>query len=201
MTLYINGVETPLESAYSSWGDLVAALDGGLAAAESVVTAVRMDGVEEPAFREPDVCARLLTTISKIAIETGRPDMLARQCLGDAVEGLGGLRTLTGLAARSFQAGDVVSGRADLERVCQGLVTVLQIVAAAGIALRGELDRVDHEGRSVGTLSQSMDRVVGTLVAEQQNEDWVQVADVLEFDLDPVISDWQELLAHIVASA
>ncbi len=201
MTLYINGVETPLESAHSCWGDLVAALDRDLAPSNSVVTAVRIDGVDEPAFREPDVCARPLGGISNIAIETGRPEALARLCLGDAVDGLVGLRALTDRAARSFQAGDVASGQSDLEQLSQGLVTILQIVAAAGIALRGELDRVDEAGRSVATLSKSMDRVITVLVEEQQNQDWVQVADLLLFELDPLLSDWQSFLSRTAAAA
>lgn len=201
MTLYINGAVTPLESAHSCWGDLVASLDRDLAASNSVLTAVRIDGVDEPAFREPEVCARPLRSIGEIAIETGQPEALARQCLGDAVDGLVGLRAVTDRAARSFQAGDVAAGQSDLEQLSQGLVTILQIVAAAGIALRGELDRVDEAGRSVATLSQSMDRVITQLVAEQQNQDWVQIADLLLFELDPLLSGWQDFLATTAAAA
>jgi hypothetical protein len=199
VTLFINGVETPLESAYSCWGDLVAAIDRGLAAAEAVVTAVRMDGVEEPAFREPAVCARPLAEIERITVETGRPEDLARLCLTDAIEGLSSLRSLAGLSARDFQAGDVETGCQNLEQLSQGLVTVLQIVAAAGIALRAELDRVDDAGHTLGGLSSTTDDVISRLVTEQQNEDWVQVADILEFELDPLLVDWQGLLTHIVS--
>lgn len=200
MTLFINGVAAPVENALHCWGDLVTDLDRRLAASQSMVTAVRLDGVEEPAFRDPEVCSRRLTDIECIDVETGEPEALARQCLTDAVAGLAGLRVMAREAADHFRSDQIAQGRKGLEHVSQGLVTVLQIVAAAGLALRRELERADAGGRTVRTLSSEMDQAIRELVTGQQNEDWILVADVLEHDLDPMLNGWQSVLTQVAAA-
>lgn len=197
MTLLINGVLTTLDNSLQTWGDLVSFLDDRLSAAQEVMTVVRLDGVEEPAFRDPSVCAGPLTGLSVVEVETGEPCELARRCLGDAAAAISALSVATKATADQFRCGEIDGARQSLEQVTLGLVTVLRIVTAAGLALRRELDVVDTKGRSVRSLSGELDTVVRRLVDAQQQADWLLVADVLEFDLLPTLGGWQFLLARI----
>lgn len=197
MTLLINGVETVLDNSLQTWGDLVAFLDDRLSAERHVMTAVRLDGVDEPAFRDPAVCAGALTALSVVEVETGEPGDLARRCLGDAAAAVSALGVATRATADQFRCWEVDSARGSLEQVSLGLVTVLRIVAAAGLALRRELEVVDTQGRSVHSLSADLDAVVRRLLDAQQQEDWLLVADVLEFELLPALAGWQFLLSRI----
>lgn len=197
MTLLINGVETTLDKSLQTWGDLVVFLDDRLSAAQEVMTVVRLDGVEEPAFRDPSVCAGSLAALSTVEVETGEPRELARRCLGDAASAVSALSLATRATADQFRCGEIDGARQSLEQVSLGLVTVLRIVTAAGLALRRELEVVDTQGRSVHSLSGELDGVVRRLVEAQQQEDWLLVADVLEFDLLPTLAGWQFLLSRV----
>lgn len=200
MTLLTNGIVTPFRDSLRTWGELVEVVDQRLSATQHVVTAVRIGGVDEPAFRDPAVCARPLADIDSIEVETGEPRALARQCLQEAAAAMAGLSQATRDAADGFRYDRVAPARHGLEQVCQGLLAVLQIVAATGLALRRELDVVDASGRSISTLSVDLDRVIRDLTEGQQNEDWLLVADILEYDLDPMLTGWHSVLTHVVAA-
>jgi hypothetical protein len=200
VTLLINGIATPIRNSLQNWGDLVVFLDNQLAASQDVVTDVRLDGVDEPAFRDPGLSAQPMSTFSLVEVETGEPQVLARRCLGEAASAVGELRLATRDTADGFRLANVEEAQEGLHHVSEGLVMVLRIVAAAGLALRRELDSVDGDGRSIGTLSNDLDAIVQVLLEAQRNEDWIQVADILEYDLNPILSGWHSALASVAAA-
>lgn len=200
MTLLINGIATPIRNSLQNWGDLISFLDNQLAASQDVVTDVRLDGVDEPAFRDPGVCAQPMSTFSLVEVETGEPQILARRCLGEAASAVVELRLATRDTADRFRLYNVAEAQEGLQHVSEGLVMVLRIVAAAGLALRRELDSVDGDGKSLGALSNELDAVVKVLLEAQGNEDWIQVADILEYDLNPILGGWHSALTLVAAA-
>jgi hypothetical protein len=200
VTLLINGIATPIRNSLQNWGDLIAFLDNQLAATQDVVTDVRLNGVDEPAFRDPGLCAQPMSTFSLVEVATGEPRALARRCLGEAASAVIDLRLATRDTADRFRLANVSGAQEGLQHVSEGLVMVLRIVAAAGLALRRELDSVDGDGRSLGTLSNDLDAIVQVLLEAQRNEDWIQVADILEYDLNPILSGWHSALTHVAAA-
>ena len=44
------------------------------------------------------------------------------------------------------------------------------------------------------------DRIIRDLVDGQRNQDWLQVADILEYDLDPMLSGWRSVLTQVAAA-
>ena len=54
-TLMIDGQAHSAEKPLKTVGDLVAAADDWLARSGRIVTELRLDGVDEPAFREPQI--------------------------------------------------------------------------------------------------------------------------------------------------
>ncbi|MDO8834151.1 MAG: hypothetical protein Q7V01_01070 [Vicinamibacterales bacterium] len=200
MTVEINGRETTVGNQLKTVGDLVAFVDETLAASGEVVTALRLDEVDEAAFRDPQVCRQRLSGFRAIQVESGSPQALARRCLGDAAQALGSLSQATHEAAGLFRGDDIAQAKAMLEQVSHGLMAVLRIVSAASLALRRELDGAGADGRSIASLSAELDRILQNLVASQQDEDWLQVADVLQYDLGPVLDGWGYVLTEVAAA-
>jgi hypothetical protein len=200
VTVSLNGADAPVDNRLHTWGDLVASLDTRLARSRHVVTMVRLDGVEEPAFRDPSLCASRLAGFRRIEIETGEPQLLARRSLGEAAAALAELGTATKAAASQFRLGDIAVAEAGLEQVSQSLLMVLRIVAAAGLALRRELESPDRHGMSIGTLTTELGGLLGTLVDAQRNDDWLRIAEVLDGELVPVMARWQQALAAIAGT-
>jgi hypothetical protein len=200
VTLLINRVVTPVRNGLKTWGDLIASVDSNLAPTGHVVTDVRLNGVDEPAFRDPGLGTRPLTCFSDISIETGAPSVLARRCLADAAAALTDLQQAARTAADGFRCDSVDDAQRGLEEISQGLLVVVRIVAAAGLALRGEIESADEKGRSISSLSAELDSVIRDLVEGQQDGDWLRVADILEYDLDPMLTVWHSVLNHVAAA-
>lgn len=200
MSVSVNGADAPIENGLQTWGDLVASLDARLSRSRHIVTMVRLDGVEEPAFRDPDLCASQLTLFGRIEIETGEPQVLARRSLGEAAAALAQIGSATTSAASQFRLGDIEAAEEGLEQISQSLLMVLRIVAAAGLALRRELESPDRHGMSVGTLANQLGGLLGTLVDAQRDDDWLRIAALLEDELVPVMSRWQRALAAIAGA-
>ena len=200
MTVSVNGANAPIENGLQTWGDLVDSLDARLARSQHVVTMVRLDGVEEPAFRDPDLCTCRLAGFGRIDIETGEPQVLARRSLGEAAAALAELGSATRSAASRFRLGDIAAAERGLEQVSQSLLMVLRIVAAASLALRRELESPDRHGLSIGTLTAELGGLLGTLVDAQRDDDWLAIAEVLDDELVPVMSRWQQALEAIAGT-
>ena len=199
MTVVLNGADLAVENACQTWGDFVSALDTQLSSDGHILTSVRMDGVEEPAFREPSLRGRNLSSFSTIEIETGEPQVLARRSLADAADALDDLRAAGRCMAGQFRGYDIAAGLQGLELFSQSLLMILRVVSASAIALRHELESPDQHGLSIGIVSGRLDDLVRELMDAQQAEDWLRVADVLEFDLEPVLAGWQHSLMEIAA--
>lgn len=200
MTVSVNGAETPVENGLHTWGDLVASLDASLVRNRHVVTSVRIDGVEEPAFREPSLSATRLSAFTRIDIETGEPQVLARRSLGDAALALEELGAAARDVADRFRGEDIDLARLGLEQVSQNLLLVLRVVAAAGLALRRELESPGQHGLSMSALTSELDGFIRQLVEAQHAGDWLRVADVLEYDVSPVLARWRRGLADIASA-
>jgi hypothetical protein len=200
VTVSVNGAEAPVENRHHTWGDLMASLDARLARSRQIVTMVRLDGVEEPAFRDPRLCASRLTDYRRIEIETGEPHVLARRSLGEAAEALAELGNATRDTAVLFRTGAIETAEQNLEQVSQSLMMVIRIVAAASLALRRELESPDRHGLSVAALTGQLDGLLRDLVEAQGDEDWPRIAATLDGCLAPLIARWQSVLASIAAA-
>ena len=90
-TLMIDGRAHSGEKPLKTVGDLVAAADDWLARSGRIVTELRLDGVDEPAFREPQIVGQSASAYSEVQIESGTRADLALRCLheaGDALKSL-----------------------------------------------------------------------------------------------------------------
>src|SRR4051794_40297739 len=83
-TLTLDGQAYEGPKSAKTLGDLLAGADTHLARRGRIVTGLRLDGVDEPAFREAQVVAASPAAFGEIAIESGTPADLAGRCLAEA---------------------------------------------------------------------------------------------------------------------
>jgi len=195
----INGREFVVDRDVTTVGSLVDRVETQIAPCGEVVTAVRLDGVEETDYRTPGVANRPLASLRAVSIESDTPDALARGCVGDAALALDDLIQATQQAADGFRGVDVSAARCTLGQISQNILGVVRIVATAHVALQGELDAVGRGDRSLAALALNLDRIVGALSRSQEDEDWIQVSDILQYELVPALASWQSTLSEVAA--
>lgn len=198
--IVVNGRDQPKDSGLRTWGDLLGVLEQELSPSGEVVTEARLDGVDQPTFREPAVMQKSLDEIDLVEVESASPAILAARSLGEAVVGLETLQRATGEIAQGFRRYDLKSANRGLEELADGLRMLIALVGAVSLGLRLDLQALDDGTDPINTTIVDLSSHVEGLITAQRNEDWVAVADILEYDVEPALKNWRPVLDKILAS-
>lgn len=177
-----------------TWGELLARIDAILTAQGLIVTDVAFDGVDEPAFRENEVVARVLDGLASVDVQSGTPGSLMERCMCEAMSATDALAGAALRVAADFRARAFRQARGGLAELAEGLGSLMAITGAAGLALHVDLERAVSGDRSVAAAVREMTGYVDAIVAAQQAADWVGIATVLERDVEPALRRWKPML-------
>jgi hypothetical protein len=189
-TLIVDGREQPAGGPAKTLGDLVAAADERSNRAGRIVTALRLDGVDEPAFRERHVTARTVGEFARIEIESGTPADLAGECLAEAGMALQTLADAAETAALRFYAGSVETANHELGQITAGIGTALAIVGAASLGIGVDLASLVTPEGGMGELTTETSTYLEALIEAQLQADWTATAGLLESSLAPALRRW-----------
>lgn len=186
--LVVNNETRSVDTALKTWGELLAWADAGCAKAGQVVTAARLDGVDEPSFRDAGQADRTLDGLAVVELDSAAPSDLVVESLNEALDGLNGLRRFTLHTAGQFRGTGITAANQSLADLSQGLRTFVSLVETLVSAMGVGLDEFVWEGRPVAALLDDIGTPIAALADAQISSDWVTVADVLEFDLEPALA-------------
>jgi hypothetical protein len=195
--IYINNKIQAAPMAAETWGELLAVLEAAADRDGLLLTSARFDGVEEPSFREAAATRRQLADVTELHIETAAPSAFLRECLLETIPSLrqsGEQARQTGVL---FRREDLSAAQRGLTAVAGELRDLTGLMATLSGPLGIDLNDVMAEGVSGAAAVVEMERMLGDLVAAQQSGDWLTVADLLEYDFDPAMIRFAELLAAI----
>jgi len=189
----VNNETTAVENSLKTLGELLDWADRASAGRGQLVTAVRLDGVDEPSFRDETQAGRPLETVATVEFDAIEPAALVAQSVEDAREGLAGLRQHTLDVARRFRGTRVANANQGLAELTQGLGTLVSLVDTLGGALGISLETLTANGRPVVAVIDDLAQPLVAIGQAQAQEDWVTVADILEFDLEPALACCESL--------
>lgn len=191
----VNGLEYQTQAGLETWGQLLDALEQGDGPARIVVTAVRFEGVDEPSFREASVLARDLGTAQGVDVDTCAAGKLFASAIETAREGLGPLAVAARQTADAFRSHDLPRAHRGLADFVLTLQTLAKLTAAVSDVGRA-CDAVDPEAQGTELLER-LRVVLESLVASNMSEDWISVADVLEYEMAELLPRWSAMLYAI----
>jgi hypothetical protein len=185
--ILLDGTERPFTPAPSSWGDLLRLLDGELGSDGRIVTDVRFDGVDEAAFRERATLERTLDACATVEVITGTPAGLMDRCLEEALAAIAPLAAAAMRVGARFRGVDVRAANEELSELADGLTSVIGIVGAAGLAYQVDLRNMRCGDQVAATVVAELTTYLESLVGAQEAGDWIAVADILQFDVEPAL--------------
>jgi hypothetical protein len=183
--LLVNDELHIVESAHETWAELLDWADGVSAGRGLLVTAVRVNGVDEPSFRRLARSNRALSAESLVA----------------ALSGLAGLRAHALDVARRFRDTRVAVAHSGLAELTHGLGTLVTLVEAISRAMDVAGDEVTCQGRSAFGPVEDLGPPLEELADAEHRQEWTTIADILEVDLEPAISRVAPLLTALAARA
>jgi hypothetical protein len=184
----VNNEPQDLDAGLKTWGELLAWVDHRVAAGGQLVTGARLDGVDEPSFRDPSHAVRSLNDWAVVEVDVATPASLVTESLQEALDGLASLRQYTVMVAQRFRGTDLGLANRGLGELSQGLQTLIGLIEALGSAIGVGIEQFEWEGRPALGLLQSLAEPLTPLAEAQLASDWVTVADILEFDLEPALA-------------
>jgi hypothetical protein len=198
--ILVNNVELPEEIARPRWGDTLDRLDRRCAVNGQVLTAVRFDGVERPSFRDRARAFDALDDVQVIDVEAASPQELLSATVDEAMTAAQTLALAAARVGAAFRGIDIRGASRELMELARSLGTLVAIAQALSQASAIGLDAVDGPVESGAAMVDRLTRHADTLIAAQQREDWVAVADVVEYDLAPALRDWPALFEALHAT-
>jgi hypothetical protein len=195
--ILLDGTEFAMTPPASTWGALIRAVDDHLAPEKRIVTDVRFDGLDEAAFREPDTLDRPLADLAIVEVLSGTPAALMDRCLGEAIAAIAPLCATAMDVGERYRGHDLGPANAGLSDLADGLTTLVGIVGAAGLAFQVDLRHVRCGDEVAATVVNELGGYLEELVSAQEANDWITVADVLQFDVEPSLKRLVPLLESL----
>jgi hypothetical protein len=197
LKIYVDHTPQNIQTAPKTWGDLLERLDGDAAAAGRILSSVRFDGVEEQSFREPSAVARQLRDLARVDVETAQPAAFLRECLLEAIPSLHETAQKTLDLATTYRGTDLKPGHEGLRALASDLGAIAVLSDMLSDPLGIDLTQLTVDGVSAAEHTRHLEQTVDALVSAQEAHDWVTVADVLEYELEPSIRRWAALLTMV----
>jgi hypothetical protein len=197
-TLTIDGQEHSATKPLKTLGDLVAEADEGLAHTGRIVTALRLDGVDEPAFREPQVVGQSTARYARVEIDSGTPADLAARCLVEAGTALKSLAEAADSVAMLYRVGEIDDANRQLAAITEGIGTALAITGAASLGLGVDLGALVTTQGTLGALTAATIHELEALIGAQLASDWEAAADLLDAGLSPLLRQWSAACSVLV---
>ena len=193
-TVLLNGTAFVPTTPAPSWGPLLDAVDRHVAPTGEIVAAVRFDGVDEPGFRDDAVLGLVLGSELIVEIDTLHPNDLLGEILDEAS------RSLPAVAASACELAGVLRG-ANVDTAARGIgqladtiAKLVQLVVAAATARGTALDTLQTREGPAMPLLRALDAQLTPLLEAQHAGDWITVADILEYDIAPLMARFEAVI-------
>ncbi len=199
--ILVNDTARGLDEAQKTWGELLEVLEQDLGRQGHLVTAARFDGVDEPSFRDADCTSREIAAFQTIEVDSSTPIALIVSCLADATTAIERVCESAIALADLFRGHDIPSANRGLVELADNVRALVKLVDALRSPLGLDVDRLLWDGRPVPEHITELSELVQSLITAQESRDWLTVADIIEFDLEPALRRWHSILLAVQSAA
>ena len=160
---------------------------------DSYVRRIWLEG-QEVSSSTMDTLMTSITSIELLELELAHLGDLLANNLANAKEYLEKLIPGFQKAADLFRMGNEQEAHKFYLQILDGIDWFSQVVLNI-VKSRGN----QVEGQSLGDRQEKLTGLMAQMLEANQNQDWVLMADLLEYEMIPYYEDWQETLSHINA--
>jgi hypothetical protein len=188
----VNGLAHDVQAGLKTWGQLLATLERGEGMDRVVVAAVRFAGVDQPTFGEPECLDLDLDGIAPIDVEVSTTGDLIASARETALGSLDALAESARQAADAFRLHDLSHAHSRLA----DFVTAFQLLHSLTVAV-GHSDASSSPSAAETPGSEFLQRLntsLAALIDFDVNEDWISVADVLEYEIADLLPHWAAVI-------
>lgn len=189
MDVIINESEIKIPVEISTWGDLLDWVETDYLRAGQCITHVYLNGNEALNYRASTMCSEEIGNVTPVAIKSGDFDIV----LNDSMSELA--RELTSSLELSTEIIRLLENRKEEEAYNQ-LAQLLDSIRIFFTIFSEDLGWVESPNAQISRkeISATLEKALTQLVAAQEKHYWVQICDVIEYEIVPILQSWQELV-------
>jgi hypothetical protein len=192
MQLEINGINLPVHPALHTWQDVLQELESKHLGQGKMISSVRFDGNEVIQFREAEFLNRPLQHLGEIKVQAVPMEEMVKSAVTEAESYLVTLQTSLVEVAEAFRHQLATEANNKLSQVFEGIKMLAALLQGVELSLSGQY----HQGpTSVAQVLAEMGPTLESLIESQGQQDWILVADILEFELIANVSGFEQSLA------
>lgn len=189
--LVFNGNPVPINPALHCWQDLLAELESRQLGPNDVIASVHFDGDEVVAFRGSEALTMNLSAIDEVRVTALDREEVAREAIVQAESYLHSLESAAVEVAEMFRCHKVPQANAGLQELLTGIKMYVGLLRGIDLSLSGAAAST-HD-----LIDQSLNPMAATLeeqIKAQAKQDWMLVADILEYELAAQLTGFESIL-------
>lgn len=202
LKIVINDIERDFDaSSIDNLGNLFKCLLDEFSSQESHVTKIRLNGEE---LSENDIQAKgnlPVQEIEELELSILSMPEIALNNINNAMEYLNKLIPAVTESSELFRTKSAEEANQHFIECIEGLTWFQEVIEIITIALKEELESPNPEHKNISKLQQKMLQLVKDISDSQEKKDWVMLADLLEYELTPVLEEWASILPLFVNAA
>jgi len=184
-----------------SLGDILDRIWGERIPDDRVITHIRVNGeelLEDENGVYPDFPG---DEIDSLDLQTGLSREMARRGLSDARHYLERLNPGIEQTAELFRVGEDAKAHDQYGLCMDGINWFIQIVEGARQVMGLDYGGIFLNKVSVQSYMENLEHNIREMWNAQQEEDWIMLSDLLEYELLPMMEGWKEILPLIEEAA
>lgn len=194
-------IEAPLD--VSSLGRILKQVESSHLPPNMVVRTVQIDGspvMPHGDTGNPFLAPEELEKSERIEIYTGTLDEIASDSIAEAIAYLDRIQDATPSLAESFRFSPNSEAFEGLRQLCEGFYWLNILMQKLGAGFHVNLEALTVRGVSVPEHHQKFIAILKQLIESQKSGDFVLIADMLEYEILPLVPVWREMLESISQS-
>ena len=196
---YVNGKEIEIASDFSSLDQMLKYVENKYLEPAAIIREVHVDGspLAPESFRGDEENFDMSDVREKIEIITGTLAEIAVESIAGAQEYLVKIENAAPALAVKFQDFPESEDFGNLGSLCEGFyfLSILLDKLANGYQLK--LNEINVRGLSVSEYLQKFAEIVKQLNDAQEKQEYLLIADTIEYEILPIVPVWKEIFEAI----
>jgi hypothetical protein len=188
--LVFNETSLPLGPALRTWQDLLSHLESQSLSRDEVITSVQFDGDDISNFRDEEALTTDLSPIEEVRVRAMARDELMRETIVEAEAYLRNLEAAAVNVAEMFRCQQLNQANKGLQELLSGIKLYVALLRGMDLSVSGLAGTCEP-------IDKVLDPMAATLqeqIKAQGRQDWMLVADILEYELAAQLTAFEEVL-------
>jgi len=195
MNLLINGESHSLDiSPEATFGEVMLAVNRLKSSPGVGLINVRLNGEDITGADWSRFSTLVVAGIEALEVQTGQKSALARELLDSVEDFTGRLISELGRAAEAYRQGDCERASQIYVRALDGVQLLSHTTGMIERNLGFDASTIRFGGRPSTEQLRKLAPMIDDMMSAQQKEDWVLLADLIEYELVPQFEDHQKVL-------